>query len=101
MNVGVPWAIATSGMLDTARAGLSSLGVDPDRHVVVTRDRVARAKPDPDLFVAAVHELGADPLDAVVVGDSVVATLWHAARAAGRVPRALHRCRPPVRRLRP
>ena len=35
------------------------------------RDRVARAKPDPDLFVAAVTELGADPLDAVVVGDSV------------------------------
>ncbi len=68
---GVPWAIATSGMMETARPGLLSLGVDPDRHVVVTRDRVARAKPDPDLFVAAAEELGADPLDAVVVGDSV------------------------------
>jgi len=68
---GVPWAIATSGLMETARAGLASLGVDPERHVVITRDLVARAKPDPDLFVAAARELGADPLEAVVVGDSV------------------------------
>ena len=68
---GVPWAIATSGMMETALPGLMSLGVDPERHVVITRDRVARAKPDPDLFLAAARQLGADPLDAVVVGDSV------------------------------
>jgi len=67
----VPWAIATSGVMDTAREGLTSLGVDPERHVVITRDRVARAKPDPDLFVAAARELRADPRDAGVVGDSV------------------------------
>jgi HAD superfamily hydrolase (TIGR01509 family) len=67
----VPWAIATSGRMETAGPGLESLGVDIERHVVVTRDRVARAKPDPDLFVAAAQALDADPTDAVVVGDSV------------------------------
>ena len=38
---------------------------------VVTRDQVERAKPDPDLFLAAAERLGADVADAVVVGDSV------------------------------
>jgi HAD superfamily hydrolase (TIGR01509 family) len=68
---GVPWAIATSGRMETAGPGLESLGVDVDRHVVITRDMVARAKPDPDLFAAAAAALGAATEDAVVVGDSV------------------------------
>jgi phosphoglycolate phosphatase-like HAD superfamily hydrolase len=38
---------------------------------VVTRDLVARAKPDPDLFLAAAQRLGADPSNCFVVGDSV------------------------------
>src|SRR5262245_26428640 len=38
---------------------------------VVTRDQVARAKPDPDLFLAAAERLGVDVADTVVVGDSV------------------------------
>jgi phosphoglycolate phosphatase-like HAD superfamily hydrolase len=37
----------------------------------VTRDAVERAKPDPDLFVAAARQLGVDVSAAVVVGDSV------------------------------
>jgi phosphoglycolate phosphatase-like HAD superfamily hydrolase len=32
---------------------------------------VAHAKPDPDLFLEAARRLGADALDAIVVGDSV------------------------------
>jgi HAD superfamily hydrolase (TIGR01509 family) len=68
---GVRWAIATSGRMETAAPGLESLGVDPDHHVVITRDRVARAKPDPDLFTAAAAALGAATEDGVVVGDSV------------------------------
>jgi hypothetical protein len=35
------------------------------------RDLVERAKPDPDLFLAAAERLGADMADAVVVGDSI------------------------------
>jgi HAD superfamily hydrolase (TIGR01549 family) len=66
----VPWAVATSGLLEAARPTLDLLKV-PDDVPVVTRDEVAHAKPDPDLFLAAADRLGADIADAVVVGDSV------------------------------
>src|SRR5437868_3627601 len=45
---GVPFAIATSGMMETAGPALTCLGLDPNVPVV-TRDQVKRAKPDPDL----------------------------------------------------
>jgi HAD superfamily hydrolase (TIGR01549 family) len=66
----VPWAIATSGYEETARPVIDLLGVDRDVPVV-TRDLVAHAKPDPDLFLAAADRLGVDISDSVVVGDSV------------------------------
>jgi HAD superfamily hydrolase (TIGR01509 family) len=66
----VPWAIATSGRLATARPALEILGVGPDV-VVITRDQVVRAKPDPDLFVAAAARLRASMSTSIVVGDSV------------------------------
>jgi len=69
-RAGVPWAIATSGRLENARRTLSLLSVADDA-VVVTRDQVRHAKPDPDLFLAAADRLGVDIEDAVVVGDSV------------------------------
>jgi phosphoglycolate phosphatase-like HAD superfamily hydrolase len=49
---------------------LTLLGVEPDTPVV-TRDQVERAKPDPDLFLAAADRLGVDVTETVVVGDSV------------------------------
>ncbi|MBX6365440.1 MAG: HAD family hydrolase [Gemmatimonadetes bacterium] len=67
----VPWAIATSGHIDTARATLELLGVDPTGPRIVTRDQVRRAKPDPDLFIAAAERLGMAAADVTVVGDSV------------------------------
>ena len=69
-GAGVPWAIATSGRLESAGAAIASLGV-PEGVPVVTRDQVSRAKPDPDLFLAAAERLGVDIADSVVVGDSV------------------------------
>jgi HAD superfamily hydrolase (TIGR01549 family) len=66
----VPWAVATSGLLQAARPTLDLLKI-PGDVPVVTRDEVAHAKPDPDLFLAAAERLGADVTDAVVVGDSV------------------------------
>jgi HAD superfamily hydrolase (TIGR01509 family) len=68
---GVPWAIATSGRMETAAVNLARLGVDPERTPVVTRDQVKYAKPDPDLFLAAAERLGAPIETAVVVGDSI------------------------------
>jgi HAD superfamily hydrolase (TIGR01509 family) len=66
----VPWAIATSGRLESAAPALSSLGI-PDRVPIVTRDLVPYAKPDPDLFLEAARRLEADITNSVVVGDSV------------------------------
>ncbi|MGE5522770.1 MAG: HAD family hydrolase [Rhodospirillaceae bacterium] len=67
----IPWAIATSGRMETAAINLAALGVDPERVPVVTRDQVRRAKPDPDLFVAAAERLAAPIESAIVVGDSI------------------------------
>jgi len=67
----VPWAIATSGRMETAAVNLASLGVDPDKAVVVTRDEVQFAKPDPDLFIVAADRLKAGIERAIVVGDAI------------------------------
>jgi HAD superfamily hydrolase (TIGR01509 family) len=69
-RAGVPWAIATSGRIESARPALAALGIGPGVQVV-TRDQVDRAKPDPDLFLAAAARLGLAIGDCVVVGDSV------------------------------
>jgi HAD superfamily hydrolase (TIGR01509 family) len=70
-DAGIPWAIATSGRMETAALNLAALGVDPERSAVVTRDQVRYAKPDPDLFLAAADRLGAPIEAAVVVGDAI------------------------------
>ncbi|MCU1310893.1 MAG: HAD-superfamily hydrolase, subfamily variant 3 [Candidatus Angelobacter sp.] len=67
---GIRWAIATSGRMDSARPALDVLGVRPDA-VVITRDQVMHAKPDPDLFLAAAERLGANIHESIVIGDSV------------------------------
>jgi HAD superfamily hydrolase (TIGR01509 family) len=66
----VPWAVATSGYLESAGPVLALLHV-PEGVPVITRDQVERAKPDPDLFLAAAKRLGVDITNSVVVGDSV------------------------------
>ena len=79
-DAGVPWAIATSGLRESADPALALLDLPPGA-IVVTRDQVAHAKPDPDLFIAAAERLGVSPETTVVVGDSVWDLL-----AARRVP---------------
>lgn len=76
----VPWGIATSGLAVTAGPSMRLLDL-PDDTVVVTRDQVKWAKPDPDLFLACAERLGVRPQDSMVVGDSVWDLL--AARRAG------------------
>ena len=70
-SANIPWAIATSGRLETAGPVLETLGVDLSRTPVVTRDQVKYAKPEPDLFLTAAHRLGVSIEIASVVGDSV------------------------------
>lgn len=77
---GIPWGIATSGRRPEIDASLEVLGVPPDA-VVVERGHVARAKPEPDLFMACAERLGVPPTECCVVGDAVWDLL--AARRAG------------------
>lgn len=69
-EVKVPWAIATSGYINSAGPIVRQLDV-PEGVPVVTRDQVLRAKPDPDLFMAAAERLGVDIANSLVIGDSV------------------------------
>jgi HAD superfamily hydrolase (TIGR01549 family) len=105
-NAGIPWAIATSGRMETASVNLQALGVDPAVTPVVTRDQVKYAKPDPDLFVAAAARLQAPIETAMVVGDSIWDMLAAArcrARGVERTPRGdrVPRLRGPGRPPRP
>jgi len=69
-ELNTPWAIATSGRMETAGPHIESLEV-PKTVPVVTRDLVPFAKPNPDLFLEAVRQLEVDVNDSIVVGDSV------------------------------
>ncbi|MEA2361746.1 MAG: hypothetical protein QOD71_891 [Thermoleophilaceae bacterium] len=79
-ELGIPWAIATSGAERTAGRARALLDL-PDDVPMVTRDLVRYAKPDPDLFLTAAAGIDVDIRDSLVVGDSVWDLL--AARRAG------------------
>ena len=66
----IPWAIATSGDLDSAKPNLTALGLDPDAITLVTKNEAERSKPDPDLFVKAADRLAIPVSRTIVVGDS-------------------------------
>jgi HAD superfamily hydrolase (TIGR01509 family) len=67
---GVVHGIATSGRRPEIDASLAVLGVPSDT-VVVERGEVARAKPEPDLFLECARRLNIEPDDCYVVGDAV------------------------------
>jgi HAD superfamily hydrolase (TIGR01509 family) len=69
-QTGVEWAIATTGGRDQTARLLQNLRI-PAKSVVVTGDEVAKAKPSPDVFVAAADRLGVPIENCVVVGDSI------------------------------
>jgi HAD superfamily hydrolase (TIGR01509 family) len=69
-SLGVPWAIATSGSDLTARPSLEALAIPPGVPII-TRDQVAYAKPNPDLFLAAAARLDVPTANCFVVGDSI------------------------------
>ena len=68
-NNGVQIAIATTGGRKATSRLLRRLKV-PSRLQVVTGDDVKRAKPSPDVFVAAAARLKVPIRDCIVVGDS-------------------------------
>ncbi len=69
-TTGVPFGIATSGRRPEIDLSLEALGVGTDTVVIERRD-VARAKPEPDLFLACQERLGVPAQECYVVGDAV------------------------------
>ena len=74
------FGIATSGRRPEVDGSLDVLGVREET-VIVQRGDVARAKPEPDLFLACQERLGVGVNECYVVGDAVWDLL--AARRAG------------------
>ena len=74
------FGIATSGRRPEIDASLEVLGIGNET-VVIERGDVARAKPEPDLFLACQQRMGVSVGDCYVIGDAVWDLL--AARRAG------------------
>jgi HAD superfamily hydrolase (TIGR01509 family) len=79
-EMGILHAIATSGQRPDINRSLEVLGIGEET-IVVERGDVARAKPEPDLFLACQERLKVHPDECYVVGDAVWDLL--AARRAG------------------
>lgn len=79
-NTHIVHGIATSGRRPEIDRSLTVLGVGPET-VVVERNDVLRAKPEPDLFLACQERLGVGINECYVIGDAVWDLL--AARRAG------------------
>jgi HAD superfamily hydrolase (TIGR01509 family) len=69
-ELGVVHGIATSGRRPEIDASLEAVGAGEDT-VVVARGDVARAKPEPDLFLECARRLGVPAEECFVVGDAV------------------------------
>lgn len=79
-TAGILFGIATSGCRPEIDLSLEALGIGNET-VVIERRHVARAKPEPDLFLGCQHQLGVAAADCYVIGDAVWDLL--AARRAG------------------
>ena len=64
-----------------AASVLVRLGIGAAFDHVVDASRIARSKPDPEVFLAAAHALGVEPVNCVGIEDAVAGV--EAARAAG------------------
>lgn len=69
-EAGIPVGVASSSSVDWVEGHLDRLGLLGRFDAVRCRDHVARAKPHPDLFAAAVDLLGAKPARSVALEDS-------------------------------
>jgi len=80
-EAGVPRALATSAVADSAARILAGLGLGAAFPVQVTAGQVRRGKPDPEVYLTAAARLGVPPAACVVFEDAVVGV--EAARRAG------------------
>lgn len=80
----IPYALATNSEGIYARQCLRLAGAEAQFPLMVSRDQVAKGKPEPDLFLAAARLLGAAPASCLVLEDSETGLL--AARKAQALP---------------
>jgi beta-phosphoglucomutase len=78
---GVPRALATSAVAESAARILEGLGLAAAFPVQVTAGQVVRGKPDPEVYLTAAARLGVPPAACVVFEDAVDGV--EAARRAG------------------
>jgi putative hydrolase of the HAD superfamily len=67
---GLPRAVASSSSRSHVEGWLARCGIRAEFDAVITRDDVARAKPAPDLFLAAARALDCAPQHCLVLEDS-------------------------------
>jgi HAD superfamily hydrolase (TIGR01509 family) len=80
-ELGLRVGLASSSRLPWVTRFLDALGIRDRFAVLATRDRVARSKPDPELYDLALRELGVTGPEALAVEDSPNGVA--AAKAAG------------------
>ena len=80
-DLGLRVGLASSSRAPWVTRFLDLLGLRDRFDVLATRDRVARSKPDPELYRLALHDLGVRPDEALAVEDSPNGVA--AAKAAG------------------
>lgn len=69
-HAGLPCAVASSSQSSHVLGWLDRVGIRDAFQLIRTRDDVARAKPAPDLFLAAAEGLGLLPAQTLVLEDS-------------------------------
>jgi len=69
-EAGIVHGVATSGAKPQIDTSLEALQIGPET-VVIERGDVARAKPEPDLFLACAERMRVSPHECYVIGDAV------------------------------
>ena len=81
---GIPAAVASSTYRAVALPLLEQAGIAPWLTGMAFGDMVQRSKPEPDIFLLAARQLGAEPANCIVLEDSPNGIL--AAHRAGMLP---------------
>jgi len=84
-RLGLPWAVVTSADPTLAKVRLAAARITPG--LLVTSEDVRTGKPDPEGYLLAARQLGADPRRSLVVEDAEAGVA--AGRAAGATVAAL------------
>ncbi|WP_057912014.1 pyrophosphatase PpaX [Peribacillus muralis] len=69
-QAGFKMAVVTTKKRDVVEKGLRLSNLEQFFEVVVTLDDVENAKPDPEPLIKALHQLGSNPDEAIMIGDS-------------------------------